>query len=472
MNIEDIVVKDRQRQNIGELDEHFIASVKKRLIHPIVLRLENDQPTLVVGGRRLAALKASGLLELEHGKHFVFMNDLDEYRAQIVELEENIKRQDLFWHDHVKAVGRIHDLYMENNITWSKADTAQEINISRRQLDAILFVNKNLDSKLLENATSIKQAYSILQLAAERKTVAIISEISESTRNLFLEEPLNGNPKTETPSSLEMETSENPSSDPNNNSHDSSKHVSLPSSPSTSVVYPAQNPSPCIICANFLEWVKTYEGPKFTVIHCDFPYDIDYSKYAHSVTSSNEDYDFKGFFELLDTLLLNLDRIASYQSHLMFWFSMKFYQEIKNKLEAGGLSVHEHPLIWFKSDNSGIIPSTDGRFPRRVYETAFLCSRGKRPLIKPLANLYPAPIPSKPLHPSQKSEPMLRHFFSMLIDETTDFLDPTCGSGSGIRVAESLGARSVLGLEIDPNYADLALKQTQNAIALRKAAKQ
>ena len=31
-------------------------------------------------------------------------------------------------------------------------------------------------------------------------------------------------------------------------------------------------PSDPIICTNFGDWVKSYSGPKFTLIHCDFPY--------------------------------------------------------------------------------------------------------------------------------------------------------------------------------------------------------
>jgi len=41
----------------------------------------------------------------------------------------------------------------------------------------------------------------------------------------------------------------------------------------------------------------------------------------------------------------------------------------------------------------------------------------------------------------------------MFVDENTTLLDPTCGSGSALRAAESLGARHVLGLEKDEEYA-------------------
>jgi len=131
--------------------------------------------------------------------------------------------------------------------------------------------------------------------------------------------------------------------------------------------------------------------------------------------------------------------------------------------------VQRHPLVWFKSDNSGIIPGRDNQYPRRVYETAFLASRGRRSLIRSMANTYACPLASNPLHPSQKPEPMLRHFLSMLVDETTDVFDPTCGSAAALRAADALGARKILGLEISSEYAERANAATKTAQLLRRA---
>jgi site-specific DNA-methyltransferase (adenine-specific) len=84
-------------------------------------------------------------------------------------------------------------------------------------------------------------------------------------------------------------------------------------------------------------------------------------------------------------------------------------------------------------------------------------------------NSYAAPTAGNKIHPSQKPEPMLRFFLQMLVDETTTMLDPTCGSGAALRAAEDLGAKSVLGLELDPNYAQSANTMTLKARVLRQA---
>jgi DNA modification methylase len=40
----------------------------------------------------------------------------------------------------------------------------------------------------------------------------------------------------------------------------------------------------------------------------------------------------------------------------------------------------------------------------------------------------------------------------------TSILDPTCGSGTALRAARSLGAQRFLGLEANKEYADDALR--------------
>src|SRR6185437_13137120 len=44
-----IILGDRQRPSVGDLDPSFVASVSRRLIHPIVVRRENDSTILVAG---------------------------------------------------------------------------------------------------------------------------------------------------------------------------------------------------------------------------------------------------------------------------------------------------------------------------------------------------------------------------------------------------------------------------------------
>ena len=53
---------------------------------------------------------------------------------------------------------------------------------------------------------------------------------------------------------------------------------------------------------------------------------------------------------------------------------------------------------------------------------------------------------------NEKPVAMLQHFLSMLVDEYSFVLDPTCGSGNALKAAERLGASQVLGIEKNTEF--------------------
>ena len=110
------------------------------------------------------------------------------------------------------------------------------------------------------------------------------------------------------------------------------------------------------------------------------------------------------------------------------------------------------------------------RSPRHVYETALVASQEDRLIVRSVSDTYGAPT-DKSHHPSTKPEPVLRHFLAMFIDENSRVLDPTCGSGSALRAAESLGAKYVLGVESDPEHYAAAQSALRTFRTLRKVAK-
>jgi hypothetical protein len=139
----------------------------------------------------------------------------------------------------------------------------------------------------------------------------------------------------------------------------------------------------------------------------------------------------------------------------MFWFSMRYYSDTMDHFaNHSDFTIDPFPLLWLKSDGVGLLPDPQ-RGPRRIYETCFFGARGDRKIVSSVGNAYAAPTDGRQ-HVSVKPEPVLRHFFRMFIDENSTVLDPTCGSGSALRAAESLGAAHILGLELDPEFTERA----------------
>jgi DNA modification methylase len=226
---------------------------------------------------------------------------------------------------------------------------------------------------------------------------------------------------------------------------------------------------------DFHTWADTYSGPKFNLLHCDFPYGANFNSGPQSGRDKWETYaDGEDvYWKLIDTLCTNLDKIMSVSGHLMFWLSADvpiMFNTLRAFSEkAPGLRFHSKPLIWLKSDNVGIL-SDPQRWPRHIYETCLIASREDRKIIRAVSDAYSAPT-DKAHHPSAKPEPVLRHFMGMFVDEQTRFFDPTAGGGSSLRAAESLGATTVLGLELSPEHASNANSAMRKFRALRKISK-
>ena len=451
----------RQRQeNISEIEDLKQSIGSIGIINPVVVRQIDDKIVLVAGERRL---KVS--LELNLAAIPVrFFDDLSEEEAEVIELEENIKRKELSWRDQVRAIGRLHQLYKKSNNSWKIEQTADAVSLHHSYLRKILHVFEALGGGRIDRAESIDQAFNTLHRFSERKAENIVGDLIVKASMVFGTEASITETNiftTVTAISVAEDTED----------------AAIPPTVAVPLVTIAPPISDPIVCANFYEWISAYNGPKFTLIHCDFPYGNYKGGDSQGALSALETEDFYDntesiYWNLLSCLTENLDKIMSYSAHMVFWLQMGFYTKTVAELRKTGLNVHDHPLIWHKTSGGGglgVAPGTEATHPRRTYDTALMCVRGNRPLVRSLSNSYAAPTVGNKIHPSQKSEPMLRYFLQMFVDETATVFDPTCGSGAALRAAEDLGAKLVLGLEMDPNYASTANTKTLQARILRQA---
>lgn len=411
--IDSIIIErgTRQRRELRGLDE-LAASIKARgLINPPVITRDY---ILIAGERRTEACRRLGWSSIP----VQFADEVDESELQLIELEENTKRLDLTWQEQNDALARYHLLRAQAEPEWSQAKTAEALGLTRQAVNQHMLVAKARHSGAIadiDKAEKFSTALGLAQRADERKRYAVQREAEPSVETFGL-------PPVE-------ETADTP---------------------------PAPARQAAILNANFLTWAEEAHTP-FNLIHCDFPYGVNTgdksgqsaAKRLGSYADSAEIY-----WQLLEGFTRLGPNFIAERAHLIFWFSMKYYTETKQVLESGGWKVDPFPLIWHKSDNAGIIPDRD-RGGRRVYETAFFASRGDQKIVRALSNLYAAPT-TKDFHTSEKSALMLEHFFRMVVDGSTRLLDPTCGSGMAVKVAEQLGASYALGLERDEEFAEAA----------------
>lgn len=438
----------RQRQGEIEVDD-LLDSIRARgVMSPILLTREGVPPgydyKLIFGERRLTASLALGLPDIP----FRLAEALSPVELQIIELEENIKRKGLPWRDDCKAVCKIHALYSEVDAGWTQEKTAQAIGVTKGLISVYMRVHRDLDNPLIAEAPTLQAAYNIFTRKDERKAQDAISQILEAGAKFTISaKGVELSPSTPIEG---MEAQAQASV-----SETLARIMSPPQAAPTSA-----NVDDSILNKSFVEWAPQYSGPKFNFIHCDFPYGINYNAgpLGAGAMHSGSKYDDSPeiYWQLVHVLATNLDKLMSHSGHLMFWLANDVeiqHETIKVfNVFAPSLVFWPKPLVWLKSDNAGII-ADKMRLPRNIYETALVASREDKTIVKSTSNAYAAPKgDGAKLHPSVKPEPVLRYFFQMFVDETTRMLDPTCGGGSSLRAAESLGATRVLGLEIDSEH--------------------
>lgn len=404
---------ERQRKELREVDELAESISRIGLIHPPVV---TQDLVLVAGERRVTACKKLGWTSIP----VQFVDDLSDYELQSIELEENIKRVDLTWQEETEAVERFHKLKEANEEGWSMEKTADALGVSLSKVHRQLAVAKELTNEKVASAPKFSTALNVVQRNIERRKANITQSVDSKIEEVLPQED-------EAPA----------------------------------------KPAAPILNADFLEWSASYTGPKFNLIHCDFPYGINVADSPRQSASLSDHYvdTPETYWALLSGLAKAMDNVIADSAHLIFWFSMDFYTETVAQLTAMGWNVNPFPLIWHKSDNKGIAPDPQ-RGPRRTYETALFASRGDRKLtqVGTQANSFSFPgSRAEAIHISEKPEEMLKHFLRMVCDDCSYFLDPTCGSGNSLKVAKQLGAERIQGIELSEEFYELACANWERA---------
>ena len=104
LSINEVVVQDRVRKDLGDIDELCNSIKEVGLIQPIVLTREHY---LVAGERRLRSLQRLGINTLIHAKTFIYNDEQDKLRIQAMEIGENVRRKQLSWQEEVLAKKRL-----------------------------------------------------------------------------------------------------------------------------------------------------------------------------------------------------------------------------------------------------------------------------------------------------------------------------------------------------------------------------
>lgn len=422
-----IIVEDRGRKKFGDLDALADSISRYGLLNPITITKDGR---LKAGERRFRACQK---LKWDNIPAQIF-EELDEFEAKAVELEENVRRLDLEWKEEAFMVLAYHDHRQSRDPDWTVEMTGDALGMERSATSKRIAVAREMlrDPKKFETFDGLSAAYGLLQREHQRA--------ADREAEKFLEDP-DGYLSDELDDEIESV-------------------VSTPRKPRELSPDQRKDIFRGIFNTTFEDWLeKDWKGERFTVLHCDFPYGIFFHESDQAGSDKKE-----GMYEDTPEIFWKLCRVLAdhyadlleNNAHIIFWYASHMYQEVREYFTEAGFTVDPVPLVWLKSDSTGILPDPN-RGPRRIYETAFLMTKGDRFIIRAVNNAIAHPADRKNArHPSEKPLAVVSYFLRMLVDEHTLFLDPTCGSGTSVLAAEQLGAKDVFGVEAEQIHAETA----------------
>jgi DNA modification methylase len=398
-NVEDISVpKNRQRKFFDEEQiQQLAASIADNgLIHPIVVRKEEDgEITLVAGERRLKALdivwgfgqevRCGTKIIPERHVPCLFLGDIDKTDAFEIELEENIRRTDLDWREKAVAVSQLYELrrlQAERNgdDTPTVADIAREVSGSadgqfHENVRQDIILARNLDNPVVAKAASRKEAFKALKRDEEVKRNAELGRKIGETFN-------------------------------------SSVHQ--------------------LIQGECLDVMARLEPGTFDVILTDPPYGISADEYGDSGgrTGGEHRYDDspESWFKLMGPAVDAMARLAKPAAHAYIFCDIDMFHHLRGMMEGSGWECFRTPLIWVNP--SAMRTPWPEHGPQRKWQMILFAIKGKRRVNQ----IYPDVInvPSDPNlgHQAQKPVALYSDLLRRSVRPGDSVLDPFCGTGT------------------------------------------
>lgn len=310
------VSRERFRDATGDIAAlaASLASPKFGQLQPIIL---DDANELLDGFRRYTAAKSLGWTHIG----FVRRDEIPELLAREIELETNIRREDMTWQERAKAVTEIDKIRRAQDPNWTQDSTAAVVESSRSRVTEAVQVTKMMEMfPEIGEAKSMKQALKMVQTKVKQV------EQRQAVKNAAIDFSDIGSK---------------------------------------------------IIHGDSTEVIKSIPSESFHAIITDPPFGINYEErtagQTHSVTDSYED-SAETYRKLLG-MAPELHRVLKKDGWLIWFLGISWYEEAKQTFRAAGFTVDEIPIMWDRSDGRTFTQRPD-RYFGRGYDIALHCLKG------------------------------------------------------------------------------------------------
>jgi DNA modification methylase len=423
-NIKD---ENRQRKDYGDINALAESIRRFGIIQPLVLTRRGTDYVLVAGGRRLAACRHLGIVELVHARDFVWREELDnasgKLQLQAVELEENLRRKELHWAEHIAAKQRLFELMQSIHgvgVGFGQGKSGLNDGFSMRKLAAMLGENVSVTSRDLELAGFVKSHPMLATLPTKADAVR---KLGVAVTVAAMQIAAKKSSVTQTPTGV---------SSAGVSPGDGSTVVTPSSIADTVLPSPPVEERWVLYEGLFQDNIEMVADGSVDLVLTDLPYNIGLgdSSASHSAGLggfSDSDLDIS---QLCADVAVGSYRVLRDNRFAVFFYGMNYHGVLYDALTTAGFTVDVYPMIWQRDRSAP--PDGFARYSK-CYDPALIASKGVPRFIRPnLPNLVSIPSVRGPerIHAAQKPVELMEKF---ILDTTTSgcvILDMFAGSGS------------------------------------------
>lgn len=433
INLADIDVGDRARQDYGDLTE-LVKSIRDNgLIHPIAISIHSNPDSkfkyaLRAGGRRL---KAHEILGLESIMCRVYNRVLNELECKTVELSENIHRKDMTPFERALLESEVHEL---QEALYGKKISPTGEGASLIQTSRVLGIST---SKMAEDMEIVRMAKMFPDLEWDKcKTKQELKKMTMAvktslTRSVAADKAL-----------VEM--------------REDGRFEKICNS---------------FIIGDFFKQAENLPDNFFDFVEIDPPYAIDLERvkkdYAYSgyneVKAENEEKLVGVYHEFMSNTFSICHKKMKPNSWGVCWFGPDpWYSYIYQWLLDAGFETTGLTGVWAKgeADETGVVAMTTGqanqpyKYLAYSVENFFYFWKGQPTLNRPGRTNhfgYKPVSPKQKYHPTQRPSEMISDLLTTFVGPCSQVLVPFAGSGTTILEAFSNGM-SAIGYDLTDSY--------------------
>lgn len=420
--IESILISDRARTQMGDLDGLESSLKTSGLAQPLAVQeLKDGNYMLLAGERRYTVLRRNNVPLVP----VRIYGDLTEVEAKSIELAENFWRKDFEPHEYDALIRQVNALQTQihgKRIStspdapgWSQEKTAELMGISRPAVTQAI------------RRAEAREA--MPEIFAGCKTQKDANKVLDRLNEAVIKEALARKLETELPKESIL-----------------------------------KRLSDAYILSDFFKGITSVPDSSVHMVEIDPPYGINLTALKNR-QGPNEASDIGDYNEVpadaypafLSLVFKECYRVMTEHSWLICWFGPEpWFETIYTLLHQTGFKTSRMVGVWTKP--SGQTKNPTVRLAN-AYEMFFYACKGTPALAKAgRSNVFSFdPVPSqRKLHPTERPVELMKEIYSTFTWEGARMLIPFLGSGSGLIAAHQLNIQA-FGFELSSAYRDAYL---------------